>query len=254
MPLSLLALDGQLAQLEVAVEERERLLLVGGKPLKLETQLLQQQLARAKAMVEEGGSAVATRRHTYAELVARLQSDVLFAVEGYVLLDEVPAAAPVAAPAAVPAAAPKSVRFKDNLEEPAPFRPYRDELLLEEEGSGPQDLFAGRSESEETGAPSSDRDVFVQQQVQMLAQDDDIAALARLVAVQHSMGLTLSGELDEQNIMLGDMEAQLDASDAKLRRAHARLDTFRRERLNSGHWWTILVLTVILILLLVVLG
>lgn len=148
----------------------------------------------------------------------------------------------------------KSVRFNDTLDfEPNQvqsqgFKPFKDS------GDDSEALFEGRAEDDTASInSSSNQELFIQHQQQLLEQDSHLDSLADSVRRQHGLSVHIHTELEDQNIMLDDMEAQLDSSDRRLKRGHKRLDYFGQKAKENGQWLTILALVVILVLLLVIL-
>lgn len=163
----------------------------------------------------------------------------------------------------------KSVRFNENLEfedsedsAPRHFKPYRDTVIQEPDENQTQALFEGRSDVEGDAngvdddvqsVESTNQEMFIQHQQQLLEQDTHLDALAESVRRQHGLSVEINDELQGQNIILDDLEAQLDSSDRRLNQGHRRLKHFTRKAKEHGQWITIIVLIIILVLLLVVL-
>ncbi|CEP22200.1 Syntaxin-8 AltName: Full=SNARE protein related to mammalian syntaxin 8; AltName: Full=ULP1-interacting protein 2 [Cyberlindnera jadinii] len=163
----------------------------------------------------------------------------------------------------------KSVRFNENLEfeaaqdsTPRHFKPYRDSVIQEPDNDQTQALFEGRSDVDANvsgvdddvqSVESTNQDMFIQHQQQLLEQDTHLDSLAESVRRQHGLSVEINDELEGQHILLDDLEAQLDSSDRRLNQGHRRLKHFTRKAKEHGQWITIIVLIIILVLLLVVL-
>jgi syntaxin 8 len=151
----------------------------------------------------------------------------------------------------------KSVRFNDTLEfseESSQFKPYRDAVIQEPDEESSNALFQGRTDDGDTASidSSSNQELFIQHQQQLLEQDTHLDALAHSVRRQHGLSLEINSELEDQNIMLEDLEAQIYSSDRRLNKGQKRLDYFTKKAKENGQWLTIIALIIILVLLLVI--
>ncbi|KAK6199188.1 uncharacterized protein RJT21DRAFT_121487 [Scheffersomyces amazonensis] len=149
----------------------------------------------------------------------------------------------------------KSVRFKDDIDEDndilrnelmgtRAFKPYSDN------DNNSTDI---DSEAESFDAQSNQQ-MFAQHQQTLNEQDSDLDLLHQSIRRQHSMGMTINEELDDQLIILNDLESGIDRAQSRLSSATRRLNEFRKTCKENGSLVTIIVLTVILVLLLVVLN
>lgn len=150
----------------------------------------------------------------------------------------------------------KSVRFNETLdfedEQPSNFKPFKDD---DETDDLRNELFSDLPPDEEEAdlTDSSNKDIFIQHQQQLIHQDEHIGLLAQSVKRQHGLSLDINQELQEQNIMLDDLETQLDDSHKKLTKGHSRLEYFSKKAKENGQWLTIIILIIILVLLLIIL-
>lgn len=154
----------------------------------------------------------------------------------------------------------KSVRFNDTVEEAQPknFKPYKDQVLDLPTQDQTDELFEGRDGVEddadgESIDSTSNQDMFIQHQQQLVQQDDHLDTLAQSVRRQRALGLDINQELDDQNILLEDLEAQLDHNDRNLSTGQKRLKYFSEKAKENGQWITIIILVIILVLLLIIL-
>lgn len=143
----------------------------------------------------------------------------------------------------------KSVRFTDDpdanqwldLMGTSSFRPYTDD---------PEE-----SDAATLGLVSqSNHEIFALHQQQLLEQDESLDRLHDSIRIQHTMGNQINDELDDHLILLRDLEEGVDGSQRRLDHAQRRLRHFSTRVRENGSLVTIIVLTVILILLLVVLN
>lgn len=241
-----------LDRLDDLIEERARLVeSLHLTPSAADNLDLLDVLGRVKAALqllqEDGGSLSQTTTlvNRYRLVIAPLDTDP------YILVAEYRVAETTAEPSK------KSVRFKDNVDGvqedvdaaqlrsqlmgTAAFRPYRDDDSDDDRNT----LLS---------VTTTNHELFALHQQQLVAQDDSLDQLHQLVRAQHSMGLTINDELDEQIVILNDLESGVDMSASRLARATTNLRSFRRRVRENGSLVTIVVLTVILVLLLVVLN
>lgn len=164
----------------------------------------------------------------------------------------------------------KKVRFRDdNLvsykeDSNQSFVPYKDEPEgndntntddIEQER---QKLFDSSIALEQTTSAISpqfsNQELFIQQQQQLLEQDSQLERLSGSIRTTHGISLSINDEVNEQNDqVLHDLESLLDNGGRNLDRAKRRLKSFERSARENGPCFTIVVLTLILILLLAVL-
>ncbi|KAI5963692.1 uncharacterized protein KGF55_002572 [Candida pseudojiufengensis] len=146
----------------------------------------------------------------------------------------------------------KTVRFKDIPdEEDSPesqmginqFKPYKD--FEQDITEHPQD---------DQYRDINNHQMFAQHQQTMMRQDQDLDFLHQSISRQNSMGHDINHELDDHIIILNDLEQGVDGSSFRLARATNRINEFRRLARENGSLFTIIILTIILILLLIVLN
>lgn len=142
----------------------------------------------------------------------------------------------------------KSVRFKDGLIDPpssSSFDPSLDLLKL--------NLFQTDNESVISTLTDdlSNRELFIQNQQQILQQDSMLEDLSASVRTQYSMGTTINEELDDHMIILNDLEQMIEGTGAKLDRGMRRVGIVNTKIRELGPCYIIAVLLIILILLLI---
>lgn len=84
-------------------------------------------------------------------------------------------------------------------------------------------------------------------------QDEQLETLGRSVGRTRVLGIQMGDELEEQNELLGDVEAGVDRHTTTLERARKRLGHVARKSRDNWSWVTIGILIVVLVLLIVVL-
>ncbi|ODV86728.1 hypothetical protein CANARDRAFT_6301 [[Candida] arabinofermentans NRRL YB-2248] len=177
----------------------------------------------------------------------------------------------------------KSVRFKESLIDPKtvlqndPRKPYHDDPLSvngvitvthkinksSNNNSNTNHLFttSSRYSDSESDAASissdpmnlSNKQLFIDNQQELLNQDAIISSLSQSVSTQHQMGLEIHSELDEHMVLLEDLEHGLGRTDNKITRGRTNLKRFSDNVRENGEYCTIFVLIVILLMLLIVL-
>ncbi len=153
------------------------------------------------------------------------------------------------------------MRFNDKVEEASPkkFKPYKDQVLDPPEQCDTDQLFDGRelgddqADDSDSVNSSSNQEMFIQHQQELVQQDEHLDTLAQSVRRQRALGLDINQELDDQNILLDDLEAQLDHNDRNLSSGQKRLKYFSEKAKENGQWITIIILVIILVLLLIIL-
>ncbi|KAH3675128.1 hypothetical protein WICMUC_002784 [Wickerhamomyces mucosus] len=149
----------------------------------------------------------------------------------------------------------KSVRFNENIE----FQPFKDnpsEEAEQEEQEESNKLFQNRTISldEENNEDNfTNQQIFIQHQQSLQDQDHHLSNLSGSIKRQHELGISINDELQDQNILLNDLEAQLDQSDSRLKKGQKKLEYFSKKAKENREWFTIIVLIFILVLLLIVL-
>ncbi|KAH3688851.1 hypothetical protein WICPIJ_000157 [Wickerhamomyces pijperi] len=156
----------------------------------------------------------------------------------------------------------KSVRFSDNIDVQA-FKPYSDTPQAQAQAQPqPQTMTQAtpllQDSHEDPDSENenlvSNSDIFItHQQTQLSQQDSHLQSLSESVSRSHLLSLDIHGELNQHNIMLADLEAQLDQNEVNLQRAQRGLQRFNALVKGNKEWFTIICLFVILILLLVIL-
>jgi syntaxin 8 len=151
----------------------------------------------------------------------------------------------------------ETVGFNDTTETNSTFEPFKDDVGEEGDETLRDELFSGLPEEElqeeNNISSSSNKDIFIQHQQQLLQQDEHLGSLSQSVRRQHDISIDINQELQEHNILLDDLENQLDSSDKRLTTGHRNLDYFSRKAKENGQWLTIIVLIIILVLLLIIL-
>lgn len=147
---------------------------------------------------------------------------------------------------------PKKVRFNDNdlvsyntpqdaigiVEQE--FKPYQDELTKDQNNT--------------SASLISNKELFIQQQQELLNQDSHLDILSSSIKNTHYMSLDINREIEDQNDhVLQDLENLVDNNGRSLRRAQRRLEIFEKTAKENGPCFTIVILIIILLFLLVVL-
>ncbi|EDO15949.1 hypothetical protein Kpol_1044p8 [Vanderwaltozyma polyspora DSM 70294] len=146
----------------------------------------------------------------------------------------------------------KKVRFNDdelvsyNSKEEV-FKPYSDEPE--------QDKSHEWTTSGDNVVPLvSNKDLFIQQQQQLMQQDSHIEQLSSSVQRTHDMSLDINNEIEEQNEqVLHDLEDLIDNNSRHLNRAQRRLEIFNKAARENGPCFIIVILILILLFLLIIL-
>lgn len=146
----------------------------------------------------------------------------------------------------------KSVRFKDDIVEASPpvrFKPYRDTVdeFMDDNDNGDD------SGLDNPAIDMSNKQIFIHNQNQFMYQDDQLDQLHGSVRQQREMSKTINTELSEQFVIMDDLEAGLDASNARLIHSNNRLTKYRNALKKRGDWMCILILLFILLFLLAIL-
>lgn len=240
-------------QTQVAIDERERLTLLGIKATESDDRDIEKALEQIKQGLLDNRDA-ATQGKDVGTLT-RVREDYHNLVQAYEKIADTDLP-DLYLNESLFVSKKKSVKFRDNLEETSDshslndqFEPYRDDpdALIPERYSDeptPTERFQGLS---------SQQIVYTQQE-DITEQDSRLNNLASSVSRQHQLSLQIGAEVDTHNVLLDDIEAQVDNSDGRLTLARRRLDDFSRRAKESGSLLTILILVFILIILLVLLS
>ncbi|ODV98172.1 hypothetical protein PACTADRAFT_185409 [Pachysolen tannophilus NRRL Y-2460] len=154
----------------------------------------------------------------------------------------------------------KSVRFKENLIEPEHiisnnFTPYKDAIgpSNEETLFPTSQSFENSSSDQRSDSSFDNRQLFIDNQQELLQQDSMLESLSGSVRNQRDMGIAINDELDDHLFILHDLERMIDGTGDKLNKGRKKLNKFNEKIKENGRWVTILVLFLILIMLLVLL-
>ncbi|KAG7813208.1 hypothetical protein KL921_000754 [Ogataea angusta] len=155
----------------------------------------------------------------------------------------------------------KSVRFKENLIDPsesqkraqaASSRTYNDDpskdSLFET-----NTLYKDDSGSTIDHMRMSNKQIFMENQQELIDQDEIINSLSQSVNRQHEMSLQIGDEVGDHMVLLDDLESGISRANAKIIRGRSNIDRFRQKLKEHGDWFTIFVLVIIMFILLVVL-
>lgn len=250
-------------QTQVAIDERERLTLLGIKAAESDDRDIERALENIKQGLLDNRQAATQGKDvgTY----TRVREDYHNLVQAYEKISDTDLP-DLYLNESLFLSKKKSVKFRDNnLEETSDshslndqqhrdFEPYRDdpeaETLIperytdEEPAPTPAARFEGLSSQQ----------IVYSQQEDIGEQDERLNTLAQSVTRQHQLSLQIGAEVDSHNVMLDDIEAQVDNSDGRLNLARRRLDDFSRRAKESGSLLTIIILVFILIILIVLLS
>lgn len=133
----------------------------------------------------------------------------------------------------------KSVRFNDNVVESIsqqPYEPYKDD-----------------DTSETSSIGMSNRQLFITNEQELLNQDRSVEHLSESIGRQHAMSLQINDEVNDHLVLLDDLEAGMDRTNARLVRGRNNIRRFREALSERKDWATILVLIFVLLFLLIVL-
>ncbi|AOW05570.1 hypothetical protein B0I72DRAFT_151381 [Yarrowia lipolytica] len=245
-------------QTQVAIDERERLTLLGIKAAESDDRDIERALENIKQGLLDNRQA-ATHGKDVGTLT-RVREDYHNLVQAYEKISDTDLP-DLYLNESLFVSKKKSVKFRDNnLEETSgahslndqhrDFEPYRDdpEALIPERYTDEEPSPAARFEGLST------QQVVYSQREDMGEQDERLSTLAQSVSRQHQLSLQIGAEVDSHNVMLDDIEAQVDNSDGRLNLARRRLDDFSRRAKESGSLLTIIILVFILIILIVLLS
>lgn len=245
-------------QTQVAIDERERLTLLGIKAAESDDRDIERALENIKQGLLDNRQA-ATQGKDVGTLT-RVREDYHNLVQAYEKISDTDLP-DLYLNESLFISKKKSVKFRDNnLEETSDahslndqhrdFEPYRDdpEALIPERYTDEEPTPAARFEG------LSSQQIVYSQQEDIGEQDERLGTLAQSVSRQHQLSLQIGAEVDSHNVMLDDIEAQVDNSDGRMNLARRRLDDFSRRAKESGSLLTIIILVFILIILIVLLS
>ncbi|KAH3664133.1 hypothetical protein OGAPHI_004847 [Ogataea philodendri] len=155
----------------------------------------------------------------------------------------------------------KSVRFKKNLIDPSEAQKRRNSSSagVYKDEPNKQNLFETTGSYSDTQEPIQDplgmsnRQIFIENQQELLNQDEIVNSLSQSVNRQHEMSLAIGDEVDDHMVLLDDLETGISRANAKLIRGQSNIARFTRQLKEHGDWFTIFVLVVIMLILLVIL-
>ena len=141
----------------------------------------------------------------------------------------------------------KSVRFRDDPHEEDPVAIANRAALF-------SDTERYRDEPDAPDQSALDNQQIHAYHNQVLRdQDEQLDSLGQSVGRQRVLGIQMGDELQEQNELLGDVEAGVDRHTTTLERARKRLGYVARKGKGNWSWVTIGILILVLVLLIVVL-
>lgn len=163
----------------------------------------------------------------------------------------------------------KSVRFKHELVELSPtrpFSPYKDNIddisenntqksikpykdTLFELSNGTDDQY---DDLDNPPIDLSNSKIFIHNQQQFKYQDDQLDQLHNSVKQQKQISMHINDEVNDQFVILNDLESGIDRSNARIIRTTNRLQKYRQALKKRGDWMCIIILTFVLLFLLIV--
>ncbi|TKA25249.1 hypothetical protein B0A50_05947 [Salinomyces thailandicus] len=143
----------------------------------------------------------------------------------------------------------KSVRFRDNddTETEDPVAQANRAALF----SDPTRYRDEPSAPDQSGMDN--QQIHAHHTTRLREQDEDLDNIGRSITRQRMLGMQMGEELDEQNVLLGDVESGVDRHAGTLERARKRLGGVARKGKDNWSWVTIGILICVLVLLIVVL-
>ncbi|KAG7903475.1 hypothetical protein KL935_001007 [Ogataea polymorpha] len=155
----------------------------------------------------------------------------------------------------------KSVRFKENLIDPSESqkRAQAKSSLTENDEPSRDVLFETNNVYKDDNGSTidsmrmSNKQIFMENQQEILNQDEIINSLSQSVNRQHEMSLQIGDEVGNHMVLLDDLESGISRANAKIIRGRTNIDRFRQRLREHGDWFTIFVLVIIMFILLVVL-
>ncbi|KAG7693439.1 hypothetical protein KL933_003118 [Ogataea haglerorum] len=155
----------------------------------------------------------------------------------------------------------KSVRFKENLIDPSESQKREQAASSSPSKDEPNkdSLFETNTVYKDDGRSTidplrmSNKQIFMENQQEIINQDDIINSLSQSVNRQHEMSLQIGEEVGNHMVLLDDLESGISRTNAKIIRGRSNIDRFRQNLKEHGDWFTIFVLVIIMFILLVVL-
>ncbi|KAG7892725.1 hypothetical protein KL936_000899 [Ogataea polymorpha] len=155
----------------------------------------------------------------------------------------------------------KSVRFKENLIDPSESqkRAQAKSSLTKNDEPSRDVLFETNNVYKDDNGSTidsmrmSNKQIFMENQQEILNQDEIINSLSQSVNRQHEMSLQIGDEVGNHMVLLDDLESGISRANAKIIRGRTNIDRFRQRLREHGDWFTIFVLVIIMFILLVVL-
>ncbi|CCE65411.1 hypothetical protein TPHA_0L00550 [Tetrapisispora phaffii CBS 4417] len=151
----------------------------------------------------------------------------------------------------------KKVRFSDNM---VSYKDSTEDTSVEETTFQPYHDYEDSTRGVEL-APSnnllpmaSNKELFIEQQQQLLEQDTHLGTLADSVGRTHEMSVDINREIEDQHhTVLYDLENLIDNNGRNLKRAKKRLEIFEKTARANGPCFIIIILVMILLFLIIVL-
>ncbi|KAG7877389.1 hypothetical protein KL938_004145 [Ogataea parapolymorpha] len=155
----------------------------------------------------------------------------------------------------------KSVRFKENLIDPSESQKRAratSSLTYNDEPSRDVLFETNNVYKDDNGSTidpmrMSNKQIFMENQQEIINQDEIINSLSQSVNRQHEMSLQIGDEVGNHMVLLDDLESGISRANAKIIRGRTNIDRFRQKLKEHGDWFTIFVLVIIMFILLVVL-
>ncbi|ESO86355.1 hypothetical protein LOTGIDRAFT_129177 [Lottia gigantea] len=123
--------------------------------------------------------------------------------------------------------------------------------LLSNGPSRPQDRYTRLDEEMETSNQRYIDDAQQQQALIMRSQDDTLELIGGSVGVLKNMSHQISGELDEQNVMLDEFRHEIESTDSRLDGTMKKMAKVLHMSNDKRQWTAIIVLIVILVIILI---
>lgn len=165
----------------------------------------------------------------------------------------------------------KSVRFKQNLIENSPtrpFKPYKDDIEVAEDDNNhnqsispintyKDSLFEtiNQDNSSDIDNPTidlSNKQIFIHNQQQFDHQDNRLDQLHTSIKQQREISMHINRETTDQFVLLNDLENGIESSNNRLIRSNNKLTQYREALKKRGDWMCIIILTFVLLFLLIV--